>query len=101
VKTFLSFCTLVGAVVFGMVQCEGTEYMKSHRAKAVADEKRKSTPHVIREADGCKVYAWYDGAWHYFTRCSSVVTTERSYTESCGKSCTKKKSEVIVTEGNK
>lgn len=47
-------------------------------AQAVAD----ATPHVIRQADGCKVYAFkVGGTFHYFTRCGAdTVTTDRNYT---------------------
>jgi hypothetical protein len=80
------------------------ETIAEEAARAEA-ERRAAIPHVIRQADGCKVYTWKGGGqWHYFTRCSpaDTVTTERSYTEkvSCGKNCTKHvpRKEVIVTE---
>ncbi|MFP3686296.1 hypothetical protein SB847_21565, partial [Bacillus sp. SIMBA_026] len=52
---------------------------EEQRAQDAADAK----PHVIREADGCKVYAFKAGDnWHYFTRCGDgTVTTERNWTE--------------------
>jgi hypothetical protein len=34
------------------------------------------------EKDGCKVYRFLDGNYHYFTNC-----TETSSTVSCGKNC--------------
>jgi hypothetical protein len=77
-------------------------YQDSERATA-EDHKREATPHVVREADGCKVYAWKDGngtgKTHYFTRCpNATVTTERNYTVNCGKNCTRHESETNVTE---
>ena len=60
------------------------------------------TPHVVREADGCKVYAFLSvDKWHYFTKCpNSQVTTDSTYTECTGsgktRSC-KDKVETIVT----
>jgi hypothetical protein len=70
---------------------------RADAAQALAER----TPHVIREADGCKVYAFKgDGVYHYFTRCGSTVTTDHQYTESCGKKCTTTKTESITTEGN-
>jgi hypothetical protein len=92
----------VGLPLFGIVKCTETEWWQESERKKQAQEKADATPHVIREADGCKVYAFKSGgSYHYFTRCGSTVTTERTYTENCGKNCTRQKSEVIVTENNK
>lgn len=53
------------------------------RAKAAA-ERREQTPHVVREADGCKVYAFKsEGRHHYFTRCPDSRTTTESSWEEC------------------
>lgn len=66
-------------------------------------EKANATPHVVREADGCKVYAFKSGdRYHYFTRCDTgQVSTETTYQE-CHQSgkvrtCTEK-SDVIETK---
>lgn len=97
---------LVGAITFGYWSYLGTT--PEHLAEVAADkraaqerERREKTPHVIREADGCKVYAWKggDGKYHYFTRCpNSQTSTTRSYTECTGtgktRSC-REKSETI------
>lgn len=67
-------------------------------AKKAAELLVRQTPHVVREADGCKVYAFERGGRdHYFTRCPSTTDTETNWTESCGKNCTHHKSENIVT----
>jgi len=71
-------------------------------AQDVADAK----PHVIREADDCKVYAFKsDGQFHFFTKCGDgTVTTERNWEEhrqSGKQTITEHKSETIVTTGNK
>lgn len=59
----------------------------------------RETPHVIREADGCKVYEFEaQGRNHYFTRCPATTSTERNYTVSCGKNCTTVKQETIITD---
>ena len=55
---------------------------------------------LISEIDGCKVYRFYDGNYHYVTRCGDKVTTQRNWSESCGKACTKRRSEELVTEDN-
>jgi hypothetical protein len=58
-------------------------------------------PRLLSEADGCRVYKFVDDGTHYFTRCGEQVSTERNYTESCGKGCTRHRTESITTEGNK
>lgn len=58
-------------------------------------------PRLLSEADGCKVYKFVDDGTHYFTRCGEQVNTVRHYTESCGKGCTRNRTEEITTEGNK
>jgi len=58
-------------------------------------------PQLLSEADGCSVYKFVDDGTHYFTRCGEQVDTVRHYTESCGKNCTRRRTESIATEGNK
>jgi hypothetical protein len=58
-------------------------------------------PQLLSEADGCRVYKFVDDGTHYFTRCGEQVDTVRHYTESCGKNCTRRRTESIATEGNK
>ena len=58
-------------------------------------------PQLLSEADGCKVYKFVDNGTHYFTRCGEQVNTVRHYTESCGKNCTRNRTESIATEGNR
>lgn len=59
-------------------------------AAAKAQDLRDRTPHVIREADGCKVYQFKLGdKWPIFTRCNGTTVTDRPYevckTEGSGK----------------
>ena len=105
-KTFISWLvviSLVGGCVYrGVFSDAAKQEIARDREKARVD----ATPHVIREADGCKVYAFKDGdKWHYFARCiNGTVTTERNWTESRqqGKqTITEHKSETIVTNGAK
>lgn len=100
----------IAAVMFGYWSYEGTT--PEHLAKVAADEKaaqererREMTPHVIREADGCKVYAWKggDSKYHYFTRCpNSQTSTTRNYTECTGtgktRSCQEKSETIEVRQ---
>jgi len=58
-------------------------------------------PQLMSEADGCKVYRFVDDGTHYFTRCGAHVETIRNYTESCGKACTRNRTESITTGDNK
>lgn len=69
-----------------------------------SDEQRAMdrVPAVVSSADGCTVYKFYDnGSWHYFTKCGGgTVTTTKNYTESCGKGCSRSRTENMTTEGN-
>ena len=68
------------------------------------NEQQKSemrVPQLLSESDGCRVYKFVDDGTHYFTRCGEQVDTVRHYTESCGKNCTRRRTESITTEGNK
>lgn len=98
--------SVIAAVCGSFYGCTMSDWAKRQDAAREAQERADETPHVIREADGCKVYAFKSGDnWHYFTRCSDgSVTTERNWTESHqqGKqTVTEHKSETIVTEGNR
>jgi hypothetical protein len=101
-KDFLILIALCGAVIFGITSCEQSKWYQDSEKSRREQERLDATPHVIREADGCKVYAFKSGDnWHYFTRCADgTVTTERNYSERHGKT-TVHKSETIVTSGNR
>jgi hypothetical protein len=95
------FMGAILAAVAGLVYgCTCSDWAKREQAARDAQDRADATPHVIREADGCKVYAFKSGDWHYFTRCGATVTTERNWTERQGKR-TVAKQETIVTEGNR
>lgn len=87
----------LGLVIFGVVSCSQSDWFKANQAQQAADRAARQTPHVIREVDGCKVYAFEaDGRMRYFTRCpGDRTTTESSWTESCGKACTRTRIETI------
>lgn len=91
---------VVGITIFGMHSCFNSEWMKDSERRNAAQAAADAQPHVIREADGCKVYAFKSGDWHYFTRCPNTVTTERNYTVTVGKT-TQHRQETIVTETDK
>ena len=64
------------------------------------DSARDHAMQVVQEIDGCKVYRFYDGNYHYVTRCGDKVTTQKNWNENCGKACTRQRTEDITTEGN-
>lgn len=98
-RDILILLAITGGVIFGMKSCTESDWYKAGERDRAAQERAEQTPHVIREKDSCKVYAFKAGdAYHYFTSCpNATVTTDRSYTETCGKHCTKQKVETIVT----
>lgn len=103
-QMWLAALATIALVVSTITYCESRPEAVAERQRIRAEEARLAQPHVIREADGCKVYGWKDGSWHYFTRCSvpGTVTTDRNYTVDvkCGKNCTRQepRTETIVTE---
>jgi hypothetical protein len=100
ISTLLQWILTAGVCGGMMYGCFFSDWSKQVVADREAQERADATPHVIREADGCKVYAFKSGDWHYFTRCSDgTVTTERNWSERQGK-MNVHKSETIVTEGN-
>jgi len=84
-------CFLAWAMAYGLWLGFGPS--KEEREKSHAMQ-------VIQEIDGCKVYRFYDGNYHYVTRCGDKVTTQKNWDESCGKACTRHRTEDITTEGN-
>jgi hypothetical protein len=105
------FIALVGrcamlAIVLAIPTCaykgcfsdEAVAERQEERAKKAAQVEADKQPRVVREADGCKVYAFKSGEhWHFFTRCPSTTTTDRTYDVRQGKT-TVQKVEQIVTE---
>lgn len=56
----------------------------AEEAAKVAQRRANETPHVVREADGCNVYAFKSGErWHYFTRCPNAHTVTDTAYEHC------------------
>ena len=78
-------------------------FIGMHRMFGPSEEQRATdrVPVALSSADGCTVYRFYDkSSWHYFTKCGSTVTTTKNYTESCGKGCSRARTETLTTEGN-
>lgn len=93
----IALVLVCGLAFFGVKSCSESEWHKNSEKERIAAARARATPHVIREADGCKVYAFHDGDRdHYFTRCpDSKTTTESSYTVHCGKNCNRTEVESI------
>jgi hypothetical protein len=89
---WLQWPIIIALCCFGVYKCDQWDKARPETIAAkkaeVAYEEAQRKPHVIREADGCKVYAFKaDGRTHFFTRCpDSRTTTESSWTERHGKS---------------
>ena len=96
---------IVGFIIYDTkFDAEAIADRQADEAAKAARRRAEETPHVIRDADGCKVYAFLSGdRYHYFTRCPDSKTTTDSSWDEChnevvGKVSTKKcvtKSETI------
>lgn len=97
-KELLIAACVIGAAVFGIKACQNSEWNRNIEQAERQRAEAAKVPRVIREADGCKVYAFKDGdRWHYFTRCpNSQVTTESQFEVRAGKS-TRIETEAIET----
>lgn len=86
-KSFIITCAILATVIWGMVSCENSEWMQEKKRADADRERAEQTPHVIRDADGCKVYAFKSGdRYHYFTRCPDSRTTTESSWDECHQS---------------
>jgi len=75
----LLFCALNS--IFGMTQEQIDQLNK---------------PRIVSRFEDCEI--WIFQNTHYVTRCGNHTVTERHYSESCGKACTKQKVERIENE---
>ena len=88
---------LIGGFVIGL----GFLGLQSVFGPSDEQRARDRVPAVVSSADGCTVYKFYDNSsWHYFTKCGGTVTTTKNYIESCGKGCSRPRTESMTTEGN-
>jgi len=101
---WLLICAVAGIPTCTYTSCfsdEAVARREAKEAKEKAQDEADRVPRVIREVDGCKVYAFKEGKWHFFTRCPQTTTTDRTY-ESCRQSGKQRicedKTEQIVTE---
>jgi hypothetical protein len=92
---------IFGLIVFGIKSCNDSEWYQEGQRKQAAQDAADKQPRVIREVDGCKVYAFKSDQWHYFTRCPATTTTDRTYKDchqSGKQTICETKTEQIVTE---
>ena len=92
-ELFVGFCAVAAGAIF-IVLC----IVFLMEAFGPTEEQKKIQ--IISEIDGCKVYRFYDNNYHYVTRCGDKVTTQKNWSEYCGKGCTRRKTEELVTEEN-
>lgn len=87
------------ALLFGLVKgCDSLPYFVERQKQVDIQRKKEETPHVIREVDGCKVYAFkVNQHYHYFTRCPKDTTTDTTIEERHNKH-TEQRIDQIVTE---
>lgn len=52
---------------------------------------------LLFEHNGCSIYRFTDGRTHYYADCSGSSTTIAAHNRSCGKSCTRRVDEEVVT----
>jgi hypothetical protein len=61
ISTLLQWIFMVAASSSLLYGCFFSDWAKHDMEQRQAQERADSTPHVIREADGCKVYAFRSG----------------------------------------
>jgi len=95
-KRGVAFVLLIGFSVFGLLSLINFCFVPSNEAIA-----KNHAMQVIQTFDNCKVYRFYDREYHYITKCGDKVTTQKNWDESCGKACTRHRTEDITTEDNR
>lgn len=83
-KNFLALVAVACIAFFGVSSCSRSNWFAQQQRDRIAKEQAEQTPHVIREADGCKVYAFkYGDRYHYFARCTDARTVTESSWDEC------------------
>ena len=96
IGTAIALIVIIGMIILGLILTLQSIFGLDEQQKA-----EMRVPQLLSESDGCKVYKFVDDGAHYFTRCGEQVETVRHYTETCGKGCTRNRTESITTENNK
>ena len=92
----IALMVIAALIILGLVGILQSTFGLNEQQKA-----EMRVPQLLSESDGCRVYKFVDDGAHYFTQCGEQVNTVRHYTESCGKGCTRNRTESITTENNK
>jgi 4-amino-4-deoxy-L-arabinose transferase-like glycosyltransferase len=67
--------TLLLTLVFGGLGLYSALPSTKQEARQVEEQRQQEKqPQVVSEVDGCTVYRFYDGRFHYFTRCGCYPT---------------------------
>lgn len=80
----IRFLVLTVIVVAGVASCVNSDWHQEREAERRKVELARETPHVIKEAEGCKVYEFERfGKRHYFTRCGTDHVVTQTAQEEC------------------
>jgi len=85
------FVILFGTVIVLMILALNSIFSLTPEQKAELNK-----PRIVSKFEDCEI--WIFENTHYVTRCGNHTVTERHYSESCGKACTKQKVERIENE---
>jgi len=96
----MAFLSFLGLILVTLLIISGIIGVMSLFGPSKEERERSHAMQVVQELDGCKVYRFYDKDYHYITRCGANVVTRKNWSESCGKACTRHRTEDITTEGN-
>jgi hypothetical protein len=85
-----------------IVICLAVIALSACEAAPPQETSRTTNPEIsielLFEHDGCRMYRFlHDGRWRYFGNCPNHTNVSSSYSQSCGKSCTKVVNESIDT----
>lgn len=95
------FGILGGLLIVATFYTNGTDFRQREAEQGqqkLAARMARETPHVVKEVDGCKVYAFeHDRHTQFFVRCQNSTSTQSNWSERSGKT-TQHKSSTIALE---
>lgn len=83
----LALGTVIGLIIFALYAVFGP---------TPEQEAELNKPRIAYKFEDCEI--WIFENKHYVTRCGNHTVTERHYSESCGKGCTRQKVERIEND---
>lgn len=90
-----------GALAYNNLGEEAVAHKHAIEQAQTEARRKDRIPRFYSDApDGCKVFTFKpEDRWLYFTRCPGAKTsTETTWTESCGKNCTRTASQTIENQ---